>query len=121
MRLQYMAYGLAVLTGFATSVVAGLWITPEEAVPRTVQIVLIVLPALGSAVATLISQAKMLERFALREEGRRSIQFLIDEARHRWACLKDEEVCAYLEELRRKVDEVEAKQGNAFFSLFGTK
>jgi hypothetical protein len=116
MPLQFAA----LIAGFATSILAAVFTSGTGPVDPVVRVILIVLPALGSAFTTFIVQAKLLEQFQLRENGRLAIQSFSTEAKQKFACLKsDEELCAFFEELRKRVDEVEAKQSDSFFGLLG--
>ena len=76
---------IGLLSGFATAIVAAL-ATPDylRQFP-SIRVLLIVLPALGSAVGYVAVQARLYDRYQLREDGRRSIQNLYNEARGRYA------------------------------------
>lgn len=112
----------ALVAGFASSILAAAFTSEAGPVNPAIRIVLIVLPALGSAFTSFLVQARLFDHFQLRENGRFRIQSLATEARLKYACLTtDAEFGSYLDDLRKRVDEVEATQGEAFFGLVGRK
>lgn len=111
----------ALLSGFATAILAAVFTGGTDPIPNWVRVLLITLPAVGSSLSAFIVQAKLFERYQLRENGRLAMQSFLNEARQKFACLKtDDEIVAFLNELRKRVDEVEAKQSDSFFNLMAS-
>jgi hypothetical protein len=115
--LQYAAF----ISGIVASLLAAIFTGGTDPLPPIVRFLLIILPALGSSLTTFIVQAKLFERYELREAGRIAIQSYCAEARQKVASLKsDEEVSTFHDELRKRIDEVEGRQSSSFFHLMGT-
>jgi len=113
---------VGLLCGFATSILAAL--ATQEFLTRFpfIRVLLIVLPALGSATATFLVQARINERYQLREDGRRSIQHLYNETRgkHAAATTPHADTTIYQDAVNR-IDEIEKEQSISFFSLLSSK
>lgn len=113
---------IALLSGFATSILAAIFTGRETPLPDAIRVIIIVLPALGSALSTFIVQAKLFERYQLRENGRLAIQSYHTEAKAKYAFLKtDEELFKFHDDLRKRVDKVEALQSDRFFGFMLNK
>jgi hypothetical protein len=122
-RITYPLQIFGMLCGIAASILTAVFTGEGAEITGTLRIILIVLPALGSAIAAFIVQAKLLERAQLREDGRRAMQFYIDECKQTLACTTDpKELSTYFTQLREKVNLIEESQSATFFSLVkGTK
>jgi hypothetical protein len=113
---------IVLLSGFATSILAALATREVLTQFPFIRILLIVLPALGSAAATVAVQARLYDRYQLREDGRRSIQNLYNEARGKYAAAQTPHAhAAIYQEIVNRVDEIERQQSNSFFSLVANK
>ena len=100
---------LSVVAGFAASIVAAF--ISEGAFKDYGKILLIVLPAIGSLAAALLTQFRFEEFEDLREVGRIEIQDMIDWASGQLAGANDEARCLEdYEELRKKVTDLETRQ-----------
>jgi hypothetical protein len=113
---------IALLAGFATAVLAAVATQDTFKQFGLVRLLLILLPALGSAATTVAVQSKLYERYQLRENGRRSIQAIYNEGRAKYAAAATpQEYTTIHTELIKKVDDVEAGQSTGIFSLIAQK
>lgn len=80
---------LTVVAGFTTSVLAALLQDKNFSGLGWGRLLLIILPSVGALASTLLIQTRCLELMALRETGRRTMQYLISFARLRYAALSD--------------------------------
>ena len=112
---------IALVAGFGASVLTAIFTGGSEPIHGFIRLLLIVLPALSSALTTFVVQAKLLERYQLRENGRLALQSLSNEAKQRYAvCTTDNDFVVLHASLRSRVDEIEAKQSDSFFGLLGS-
>lgn len=113
---------IALFAGFATSVLAAVATQDTFKNFGVVRLLLILLPALGSAVTTIAVQSRLYERYQLRENGRRTIQAIYNEGRARYAAAgTPQDYTAIHTELVKRVDDVEAGQSAGIFSLLLTQ
>jgi len=108
----------ALLSGFATSIIAAL--ATEESLKgfAFVRILLVVLPALGAALSTVAVQSRLHDRYNLREDGRRAVQALWNEGRRRFAAATTaQEYTTIHADLEARLDRIEKDQAIGFFSL----
>lgn len=80
---------LTVVAGFGTSLVAALLEEKYFSGLRWGRLLLVILPSIGSLASTLLIQTRCLELMALRERGRRTMQYLLSFARLRYAALAE--------------------------------
>ena len=108
---------IALLAGFGTAILAALLTEEQFRGLHAGRIVLIVLPILSSVASTVLIQSRVNARWALREEGRRAFQTLLNDARKAFAAASSEAECkAIHEELNRKTEEIERSQSISFFA-----
>jgi hypothetical protein len=116
--LWLIAQIVAVFAGFATAIIAALMDHLANVGLTFLRILLIALPIVGSFAATLLVQTRALERKALRERGRRTIQGLIAEAKERYAAAKvDTDFTAVHRQLIENVQAEEAYQATEFVRI----
>jgi hypothetical protein len=102
---------VSVVAGFAASVVAALINDDTFSFQPYGKTLLIILPAIGSLAATLLTQFRFEEVQDLREIGRIEMQDMIAWAGGQLAAAEDKEKCsAVYEELRKKVLDLETGQ-----------
>jgi hypothetical protein len=76
------------------------------------------IPAIGTAASTIIIQARISERFKLREEGRIEIDNLCLEVKNKFANADSEaEYSKIYEEFRKRFIDLEKQQALTFFSF----
>jgi hypothetical protein len=80
-----IAQALALVSGFATSILAVLLQNERFKSWGTGQVLLVLLPIVGSLASTFLIQSRIAELEALRERGRETIQRLANEARVEFA------------------------------------
>ena len=117
-RIWLPIHLIGLFSGFATAILAA--IATEEWFKNysAIRILLILLPALGTALTTVAVQSRLHERYQLREEGRRKIQDLWNEGRRRYAAATTpEDYTAIHAEMTKQVDQIEKEQSDVFFSL----
>lgn len=116
--LWLIAQIVAVFAGFATAIVAALIDHLADVGLTFLRILLIVLPIVGSFAATLLVQARVLERKALRERGRQAIQGLVAKAKADFAGAKnDADYSATHQKLIKDVQAIEAEQAFEFVRI----
>ena len=82
------------------------------------RISLVVLPAIGTAASSIALQAKVYERYQLREKGRLAVQALQIEGERRYASAKgDAEYATIHADLEARLQAVEAAQGEGYFAI----
>ena len=109
---------VALLSGFATSIIAALATQESFGQFAVIRVLLVVLPALGAAVSTVAIQSRLYERYHLRENGRRDMQALWNEGRGKFAAAKTpEDYKSVYDELVARLNEIERHQAADFFSL----
>lgn len=109
---------VSLTSGFVTAVLAALM--TEEAFKglNWGRLALVILPATGAAVSQIAVQAKLYDLFQMRERGRASVQELSLEGRRRFAEANNEqEYAAIHKELETRLNQIEAEQGQGFFSF----
>jgi hypothetical protein len=108
----------ALLSGFGTSILAALVTDQTFKSISFIRVLLILLPALGAAAATVAVQSKLYDRYELREKGRHAIQSLYNEGRMRYAAATSSQDYTDIHiDLVKRVDQIEAEQSARFFSL----
>lgn len=110
----------SLLVGFVFVIIAALSTAEVFGVERKryVVIVLIVLPALSSLLATIIIQFRIYDTWRLREEGRIAFQNLVVEGRRRYSQDPSIDDCKLLfADLQKRANEIEASQSEGFFSF----
>lgn len=113
---------IGLFSGFATSIIAAL--ATEESFKSfgLVRLLLVLLPALGAALSTVVVQSRLHERYQLRENGRIAIQNQWNEGRRKYAAARTaEEYSTIHAELVQRVNQIEAEQSASFFSLAGSR
>ena len=107
-----------IVAGFATAIVAAL-VKDESVIGNAPRLVLIILPIISSFAATVLVQARILERKMLRERGRQTIQGLIATAKADLAASKSDEVLSEIhKKLIGEVQELEGRQAIEAGGLF---
>ncbi|WP_415901345.1 hypothetical protein ACMXYR_09280 [Neptuniibacter sp. QD29_5] len=85
-----------------------------------IQVLLVLIPLIGTAASAVLMQTKALELYNLREKGREEIQYLLDDGKRRYAaCNTDEEYSKLHEYLVNEVRKVEQSQASDFFNTAG--
>jgi hypothetical protein len=112
------AQALALLSGFATALLAALMKEESFKTWTPGRVLLVVLPVVGSLASTFLIQSRIRDLMGLRERGRESIQRLTSEARVSFAAVTSSE--QYSEIHRNLVAEVgalEREQSRSFFTI----
>ena len=116
--LLMIAQVTVIVAGFVTAIIAALakdLSLTNISLPR---LLLIILPIVSSFAATVLVQARLLERKLLRERGRQTIQGLIELAKVNFANAKTEDLSAIHKKLVEDVQELEQRQALEAGSLF---
>jgi hypothetical protein len=117
-RLWLPITWFGLFSGFATSIIAAL--ATEESFKHftIIRILLVVLPALGSALISISVQSGLQERYQLREMGRRGVQKLWNEGRASYAeATTPEQYSSIYRDLAARLDQIEKQQAIGFFSI----
>ena len=116
--LWMIAQITVIVAGFATAIVAAL-IKDVSMVGTAPRLLLIILPVISSFAATVLVQARILERKMLRERGRQTIQGLIATAKADFANTQTDEVLSEVhKKLIGEVQELEGRQAIEAGGLF---
>lgn len=117
--LLMIAQVTVIVTGFATAIVAALAKDLSLVNITLPRLLLIILPIISSFAATVLVQARLLERKLLRERGRQTIQGLIELAKVDFAEAKgDESLSEIHKKLVEDVQDLEGRQALEAGSLF---
>lgn len=109
---------LTVVAGFGTSVLAALMQEKYFSGLGWGRLLLIILPSIGSLASTLLIQTRCLELMALRENGRRTMQYLLSFARLRYAALTDPtEISEFHHWLVKEITKLSEDQVAGFMAL----
>ena len=109
---------ITLLSGFATSILAALMSDEAFKGLGTGRIALVVLPALGGAASTIAVQARLYDRYQLRESGRAAVQALYLEGQRRFAAAQvPEDYTSIHQDLQERLGAIETAQGEGFFSF----
>jgi hypothetical protein len=117
--LWMIAQVTVIVVGFATAIVAALANDLSLVSITMPRLLLIILPIISSFAATVLVQARLLERKMLRERGRQTIQGLIARAKVDFAQAKtDESLSEIHKKLIKAVQDLEERQALEAGSLF---
>ena len=109
---------ITLLSGFLTSILAAAMSDSTFTNFGAWRVVLVVLPALGSAASTIAVQARLYDRYQLRERGRAAMQALHLEGQRRFAAATEpSDFSAIHEELEKRLNAIELAQGEGFFAF----
>lgn len=108
-----------ILTGILTSVLAALADESSFKGYTVLRISLVVLPILGTLAASLLSQVRMRELLALREQGREAMQTIVAESKAEFAAAHgdDQKLSTLHRRLIAQVSELEKQQAANFFTI----
>ena len=113
---------VSLLSGFATAILAALSDKQTFETYGWLHLTLILLPAVGAGASTIAVQARLQNRYQLREKGRVEIQSLLNEGRAKFAAAtNDKEYTDLYLDLGRRVDAIEQQQSEGFFALGGSR
>jgi hypothetical protein len=109
---------ITLLSGFGTSILAAIMSDAAFTDFGAGRVVLVVLPAVGSAASTIAVQARLYDRYQLRERGRLGVQALYLEGQRRFAAATTPAEYSDIHgDLESRLNLLESEQGAGFFSF----
>lgn len=107
----------ALVAGFGTSVLAAL-LKQKLISGDNIGWIIVILPFVGSVASTILVQARVYDRWRLRERGRIGFQTLVTDGRRRFAAATSPAEYTQLhKDLSDEADKIENEQSKSFFAL----
>ena len=109
---------LGMIVAFATTTIAAFATKENMEQMPWMHLALVVLPLIGALLAAILAQWRIVEGYQLREDGRRSVQHLINIGRAQYAAAKEPQNFTDVHlDLAGKLNLVEREQGEKFFVI----